>query len=330
MAARSRGLWLGIAAVLLIIVVQDVAWRETGMAIMKLRGWQVFVLIVANGLVLGTLYSRWAVIMQAQGYPISFYEIAKISLAGFAVSYLTPGPQFGGEPVQVYLLYRDHQVPLTAATAGVALDKTLTLLTSFAFLFLGILFVIQGQLFNRVYTIQALVVAALLFAIPFLLLLSWWGEAQPLARFTQLISTFAPRFRHWETIVGRIEQEMSTFYRQHPKAFALALALSILSWVALAAEYWLMAHFLGLRMTPWQAVALLTAVRVAFLLPLPAAVGSLEAAQVWALEAMGLPTALGISLSLLIRGRDFSLALVGLWWSGITLGNTKLKAQTPH
>ncbi len=74
-----------------------------------------------------------------------------------------------------------------------------------------------------------------------------------------------------------------------------------------------MVYFLGLRLTPLEAVTLLTAVRLAHLLPMPGAIGTLEASQVVALEMLGLNTAVGLSLSLLIRLRDVGLALIGVW-----------------
>ncbi|MCP5098408.1 MAG: hypothetical protein GY943_22895, partial [Chloroflexi bacterium] len=99
-----------------------------------------------------------------------------------------------------------------------------------------------------------------------------------------------------------------------PGAFWGAFAISVVGWLLLIAEYWLMLRFLGLMMTPLQAIALITAARIAILLPLPGGLGTLEASQVLALGAMGEPTAVGISISLLIRVRDVALGLLGLWW----------------
>ena len=82
------------------------------------------------------------------------------------------------------------------------------------------------------------------------------------------------------------------------------------------AEFQWMATFLGMSLTFAQLIALLTAARVAFLLPLPGGLGTLEASQVWALGLMGLNPAAGLGLSLLIRLRDVSLGLLGLWWGG--------------
>jgi hypothetical protein len=47
---------------------------------------------------------------------------------------------------------------------------------------------------------------------------------------------------------------------------------------------------------------------------LPAGIGALEASQALAFSTMGLNPALGISASLLIRGRDVILGAIGLWW----------------
>ena len=82
------------------------------------------------------------------------------------------------------------------------------------------------------------------------------------------------------------------------------------------AEFYTMASFLGVSLSLAQLIALLTAARVAFLLPLPGGLGTLEASQVWALELMGFNPAVGLGLSLLIRLRDVSLGLLGLWWMG--------------
>ena len=81
-------------------------------------------------------------------------------------------------------------------------------------------------------------------------------------------------------------------------------------------EFYSMAVFLGVPLTFFQLIALLTAARLAFLLPLPGGLGTLEASQVWALSLMGFSPAAGIGLSLLIRLRDVLLGLLGLWWGG--------------
>ena len=49
-------------------------------------------------------------------------------------------------------------------------------------------------------------------------------------------------------------------------------------------------------------------------MPLPGGLGTVEAAQMLALTQLGFDPAIGLSASLLIRGRDVLLGLAGLWW----------------
>ncbi|NMD35447.1 MAG: UPF0104 family protein, partial [Planctomycetes bacterium] len=55
------------------------------------------------------------------------------------------------------------------------------------------------------------------------------------------------------------------------------MGASALSWLAIIGEFWLMTDVLGLGLTLPQAITALVAARVAILLPLPAALGALEA-----------------------------------------------------
>jgi uncharacterized membrane protein YbhN (UPF0104 family) len=105
--------------------------------------------------------------------------------------------------------------------------------------------------------------------------------------------------------------------RESPLTLLQALLISLVSWIVIVGEYWLMLHLLGLDLTPVQTISALTAARIAFLLPLPGGLGTLEASQVLALGALGLNPAAGISLSLLIRARDVALGGLGLWWGGL-------------
>ena len=304
-----RVLWYLPAVVLLYVALRGMAWGEAWAAVRGVQGWQWGVLLVANGGMLAALFGRWAVILRAQGYPIPLWQIGRMALAGYAVSYLTPGPHFGGEPVQVYLLHTRHGVPLATATAGVVLDKALTLVTSFGFLWLGVLGVVVGGVFGTQVGQEAVGWAGLALAVPLGLLVGWWRGRVPLAALAAVL-----RLGHLRplAVLAEAEEQIVAFCRHHAGSFGLASGLSVLSWVLMAAEYWLMAHFLGLSMSLWQVVALLTAVRLSMLLPLPSGLGALEASQIWALQAMGLPPLFGVSLSLLIRLRDMALAIWGL------------------
>jgi uncharacterized membrane protein YbhN (UPF0104 family) len=77
-----------------------------------------------------------------------------------------------------------------------------------------------------------------------------------------------------------------------------------------------MANFIGMNLSAFQTLAALTAMQAAFLMPLPGALGALEASQVFALGAFGQSAAAAISLTLLMRARDILNGGIGLLLAG--------------
>jgi len=304
------GIWVAALAVLW-LVVRSVPLGAVVQTLAELRGWQVGVLAVLNGLVLLTLNGRWWLLLRGLGYDLPFGSLLGHRLAAFGVSYFTPGPQFGGEPVQVLLVERQHGVPRSAAVAAVSLDKTVELLLNFGFLAFGVTLVLQTGLFGTALGSETAVWLLLLLFPPALYLWFVWRGKRPVTGLLHWL-----KFERWITAVSHSEAQMNTLCQQNPGALLGAISISGLSWGLMIAEFYLMASFLGVSLTLVQLVALLTAARVAFLLPLPGGLGTLEASQVWALGLMGFNPAAGISLSLLIRLRDVALGLLGLWWGG--------------
>ena len=312
---NRRRLWgivgWGAALLVLWLVVRSVPLREVGRLLANLHGWQLGVLVLLNGLVLLVLNGRWWALVRGLGYRLPFATLLGHRLAAFGVSYFTPGPHFGGEPVQVLLLERQHGVPRSVAIAAVSLDKTVELLLNFGFLAFGVLLVLQTGLLGEAVERQTAVWTLLLLLPPALYLWLIWRGRRPVSWLLQAV-----KWPRWYAAVADSEAQMNALCQQNPGALLGAVALSALGWALMIAEFYAMVSFLGAPLTLGQLIALLTAARVAYLLPLPGGLGTLEASQVWALELMGFNPAIGLSLSLLIRLRDVSLGLLGLWWMG--------------
>ena len=312
---RKKWVWpvvgWGLALLVLWLVVRAVPLREVWRTLALLRGWQLAALVVLNGLVLLGLNGRWYILLRGLGYKLPFWLLLGHRLAAFGVSYFTPGPQFGGEPVQVVLVERQHGVPRSVAIAAVSLDKAVELLLNFGFLAFGVLLVVQNGLLGEAVGGQTAVWITLLLLPPILYLWLIWRGRQPVSWLLRLV-----KLGRWETAVSTSEAQMTTLCQQNSGALLGAIGISALTWGVMIAEFYTMASFLGVSLSLAQLIALLTAARVAFLLPLPGGLGTLEASQVWALELMGFNPAVGLGLSLLIRLRDVSLGLLGLWWMG--------------
>jgi len=321
--------------VLVAWALQGVAWGDVWASLARLTVGQFALLLAVNALITLLFSARWWLILRFQDFRVAYLSLAAYRLAGFAVSYFTPGTQFGGEPLQVYLLNRRQQVPVTVALASVTLDKLLEVLSNFAFLVLGGTVILVGGVSFGFSPVLALCTAAVLYGLLALYTLALWLGKGPASwmlkaihdreKVERDISTirFFPRsfevLRRWSFVsrlielVASAEAQVSAFCRRRPQMILLASGLSVLVWTAVVFEFWLSLHLFGVPVTLVQTISLLCVARLSFLAPLPGGFGVFEAGQVLAFHALGFPSAIAISLSLFIRARDVSLGTMGLF-----------------
>ena len=313
----GRNFWqwllLALALGLLWLTLRTIPLTEVWAQLSQLRLDEIALLIAANVLVLATFSARWWILLYAQGYALPYHKLMGYRLATFAVSYFTPGPHFGGEPLQVYLVTQRHGVPPAAALAAVVLDKLIELIFNFTFIVLGALFVLQWRA-DAAQQLQVgpLAGLGLLFLVPAGLLGALALGRHPLSRplaaalhgwerirgSEKQPGAMQLRLRHFAVTLRESEDLGSKLFRARPGLLAAAIAASLVSWAAIIGEFWLMTYILGLGLSLPEAMYALLAARAAILLPLPAAVGALEASQALAMASLGLPAAYGISLSL--------------------------------
>jgi uncharacterized protein (TIRG00374 family) len=301
-------------------MVRSVSLASVVDTLRQLQWWQLVVLIILNLIVLVTICGRWWVLLAGEGYRLPFRQVFGYRMAVFGVSYFTPGPHMGGEPLQILLVEKGNGVPRSTALAAVALDKTIEFSMSLALLLLGVGAALQWRIVPEESGRQAMGVVAGMLLIPFLYLGATAFGFYPLARLSQPLANWRALAR-WQyrlqaatVALAAGEQRVGDYYRRAPRAFALAVLVSLLGWVVIILEYWLMIRFLGVQMSLPQLVTSLTAARLSGFLLLPAGLGALEFSQTFSFGLLGLDPAVGLSASLLIRARDSIVGALGLWW----------------
>ena len=271
---------------------------------------QITIWLLINIGLVTLMTGRWWLILNSLGHHLPYLTLTRYRLGSFAVSYFTPGPQFGGEPIQVLALRQYHNIPGTTGTASVGLDKLLELIANFSFLVFGTTIALTGTWLPEEWRKSGLALAMGLLAIPLAYLVLMLTGKQPLNRLTDHLPQKIAQ--NWVSLaLCNVEIEMSVFCIDFPKTVLQATLISFCVWLGMVFEYWLITYFLGLRLSLMQAVSALTAARLAFLTPLPGGLGALEASQVLAIQTLGLDPAYGISISLLIRLRDILFGMVG-------------------
>jgi uncharacterized protein (TIRG00374 family) len=254
---RKIGVIFALASVLLVWwTMRQISFEDVWLSISQLSFGQIISLILLNLLIFFVFSSRWWLILKASGYRVPYLNLTAYRLAGFAVSYFTPGAQLGGEPLQVHLLSKKHHIPSTTALASVALDKLLEFIANFAFLSLGLWTILtNGSKLAGSTTqdglaglnvLQAAAWLSLLVGLPLIYLFLLWRGRFPLAQISRRLPAFilgARPFHNLPAFLASTERQISTLFRVSPQAIAISSLLSIVIWVLMGFEFWLMIYF---------------------------------------------------------------------------------------
>jgi uncharacterized protein (TIRG00374 family) len=309
-----------IYAILILLLwwaLRNVPLIAIGDALSQLRAWQLLALLGLNVLVLLAMTARWWAILRSENPAIPFLQLVRYRLAAFGLSYFTPGPQVGGEPLQVIYLQRNHDVTFARATAAVMMDKLLEFLANFILLAIGLVAALRIGLVPHMggQALGSLVLLAAVLLWPLVHLVLLYRGRYPVSALMRATMSLTKR-QGWMRLIIVAERMAGGFTRRHPWALLAALGFSLLAWGGMTAEYFMMAGFLQAHLTVQQTLAALTASLLAFLVPLPGGLGALEASQVYVLTIFGHPAAIGIGISLLMRARDILNGGLGLLLAG--------------
>lgn len=291
------GLWL-LVVLLLWWSLRQVNWIETLRILSDVRGIEWAALLALNLVVLASFSGRWWSILRGYELRIPYLTVAVYRLMGAGISYFTPGPHIGGEPLQVLLLEKRHQITRSAAIGTVAIDKLFELLVNASMLTVGCITLIWVGVFPAV-GIEGLVLPLILLALPAVYLMRLAQGALPLTAILQRSGL------SWaKGTLAEGERQMGQFCKTQPKALILVMLFSLVSWLGILLEVWLALTILGLSLTLVEVILIITAGRLAILLPAPGGLGTFEASQVLIFTALGLAPAAALGLSVLVRARD--------------------------
>jgi uncharacterized protein (TIRG00374 family) len=307
-------LWIPVPA-LLYWALKDLRFRELFAGLSTLTLPQVAALLLVNLLFVLILTMRWALILRGLGASVGLIRLVSYRLAGYAVSYLTPGPQFGGEPVQLYLANKRSNLRYDVGSASILLDKTFELLGNFAFLGLAFLAIVPLGILSSSRLMLALPLPSLLIAVPAAYLGAVFFGIRPLSWLAGRLPAGLPSrpgIQKIDALIRSGESRIVAYCRQRVRTLLQILAFFLLVWTVSLAEMRLVLHFLGVPATLRQTLLILAGGKFAFLLPFPGALGALELTYVSVFEILELGKETGMSLVLYMRARDLLFAAVGL------------------
>lgn len=275
---------------------------------------------LVNALVIAVSTERWRRLGCMLGKAPGFFQMLLIRQAGQTVSFITPAPHFGGEPFQIYWLYKRAGMRLQHAVLSLALDRFYELWINFLMLMLGVCLLLLVPQSTALTTDMdndwqpiLLLLLALLAALS---TIAWLLIRQPTLLSGRLESAGArwldsPKLvalgAHWHSLGNDVKTVVST----QKTALLNALLLSLLGWALMIFEVWLALSFFDITLDAVALAQIMVAMRLALLLPLPGGIGTLEAAVLWSFQNLSLPADAALGLIALMRLRDVVVLVTG-------------------
>ncbi|MGB2694562.1 MAG: lysylphosphatidylglycerol synthase transmembrane domain-containing protein, partial [Dehalococcoidia bacterium] len=244
---------------------------------------------------------------------VSFLRLARIRLSAEAFSYLTLRG-IAGEPLKVVLLA--DRVDARQATAAVALERLAYLVGTTVIVGIGAIAAIVTLPLTRVWfrVFRAFAITAGVLTTLAAIVIAGKGDylQSLLKRLDRAFNSSLSQGRVGRFVIA-VERQMLELVRGNPLRLLVLITATLLSYVFMALEAWVIMRASGAAVTPIAALAVETFSRVASFASafIPANLGALEASSLAAASAVGLVSG-GAALALARRLR-------GLFWAGVGL-----------
>ncbi len=135
---------------------------------LSLKQWLAWVALNLGIILIAT--KRWLSLLKGFNLAVPFWQLLLIRQAGQAISFITPDPQFGGEPLQIYWLWKRHHWPIHSALLAIGVDRFYELWINFGVLLVSVVLLMIPSISSLTYSTSALNGSALFFALLFILL----------------------------------------------------------------------------------------------------------------------------------------------------------------
>jgi uncharacterized protein (TIRG00374 family) len=295
---------------LFIWIGQVIGWSKIKDAFLAFTGWQGLVILGLTLLIMLVGSWKWKEILKGEDVQISFRDVFRPYLAGFAIMFLAPILLLGGEIFRSYALKEKNSISWSKGMSSVIIDRILEWTTNLTVILLGLLFFLLmvglppknlGIIFGSVFFLFAI-------AISYFYLKVFKKESiiKVIARWLRM-----RKLTEQNTFLN-IEKEIYNFFKPRKKAMWKVFGLSFLRAAVMYLRAWFLIIFLGKEISFLPALSILGFTYLAAMIPIPTALGSHEAIQTFAFNSLALGAGTATAFTMIIRGAELIIALFGI------------------
>lgn len=311
----------GVGAALLGALFFYIDIKEFWQAAKAIRPEKIVLYLAVGSLPFWVATWRWYYILNQLQLKVRFRDLIGPKIAGVAASFLTPVAEAGGAPIRLILARQYLKLPWEKNLASVFLDaifefSSQTLITA------GGLVVLL--FFLKIFWAAWLVLAGMIAFFIWLAIL--YRQMRSGRRFLTKIISFLrlDKLTNSQKIQTHLAsaEDLTVQFFNHKRAVWTALGMSFLMGVGVLADLSVLFYILALPYELLRVFLVNVVMNLAYIFPVPAALGVAEWGQAGFFSAIGMGAGTGAFFSLLYKGKDLFYAVLGvifLLYSGLQL-----------
>ena len=315
MSKKINTIFFAAGIIILTFLVTDFGLDKIYINLEKIGLW--FVVIVA---LWGVVYSfntfSWHLIVNAGEEKVSYLHLFFITVSGFAINYITPFVNLGGEPYRILTL-KNH-LDTSKSVSSTIIYTMLHQLSHFVFWILSIV-----MLFMLVNMALGVEIVFTLVAVIFLILIGfffYWQNKGIFASFLNFLKKLPLKKYHYEKLLNKkekligIDEQIQSFYYIKKKFFYAAFFVEFSARVIASLEYYIILWTIGSSPTVIDALLIYAGssliMNLMFFVPMN--LGIREGGLFVVLEGLKFTNGVGVFLGVITRIREFIWIGVGL------------------
>lgn len=258
----------------------------------------------------------WYIILDGEKQPINFAKVFAITLSGFAINYITPVANMGGEPYRILAL-KDF-IGLNKSVSSTILYTMIHYTSHFLFwLTAVVLLSVYSPLSGAVKIILSILTLILAALISFFISRHKKGVLVSLLKMLKkipFIKNHLKKFEAKEEIISNIDNEITDFYHERKINFYTSLALDYLSRIIASVEFYFILKAVSIDISILDSIYISATssliLNIIFFMPME--LGIREGSLILIMNGLKLGSGIGIYVGLVNRIREFFWIFIGL------------------
>lgn len=301
-----------IGLVMIVSIFNQIPMLDIKTAFQQATPLSVIGFIVVSIAIMVLLSWRWQVIIGTRK-KVSLWHAFQYKIVGYGISFITPAAKVGGEPLRAMMLQREG-FSFKEGFSTVAIDKIIDLTTSGFLFIIGVLVAITSFAIPQETAMLLMVFMVVVIAIIIWFYFMLISDKKVLIKMFKFLKLHKiPGLKKSEKNIVEMDELLVSFYKDNKGSFNKAMLISAFAWLLMFLEYKFALLIVGVNSVSFGGIFLIiTMMGAAYLVPVPLALGVLEAGQISVFSLLRLSSAAAVGLSSIIRARDFLWTLVGI------------------